>query len=328
MNEKGTGQHLAIGLAGYEKMPSVFSWIGKNELLSDIGRVHELVDCYSEHASRYFNRDFGDDIDAIVKACHEKIVSICDRLVDLSRRRAFNEAFIKSVLCELVPNYEANEHLHARAQAFPIARDLITLCQGSTQTREKIVHTVLRERFVDNPEMHGTIDEEKLQELAHDAFVILYDRLLDVTLRPEAFHMAARYWEGRYIQESLSSILMARTESNVEEGLRRLCMVTPCLVSTVNSVGRLFKLESAGHDAQSEYLLGAADLLIMDEAGQIQQRMAMPILALTKKALIVGDIQQLQPVITDLTITDEASAYYLFPTTRQTLPGIAPEKHW
>jgi hypothetical protein len=76
---------------------------------------------------------------------------------------------------------------------------------------------------------------------------------------------------------------------------RRYAKLTPCVVST------LFKLPSfftwwGGEKTGNVPLLSHIDLLIVDEAGQVPPELAGAAFALARRALVVGDVEQLQPV--------------------------------
>jgi hypothetical protein len=73
------------------------------------------------------------------------------------------------------------------------------------------------------------------------------ESLLDVTLRWRCFHIAARYWEARWLAglpERESTGAMANNQRNqkeqLQEQLHRLAMLTPCVVSTLHSAPRMF----------------------------------------------------------------------------------------
>ena len=125
-------------------------------------------------------------------------------------------------------------------------------------------------------------------EAASAAFVLV-DELLDRTLRRRCFDLSARYWEARWLLESRRA---DRGEESLAEGLRRHCMLAPVVVSTVNLLPGLFRSKSRS----AELTLGLADLLIIDEAGQVAPAMSVGLFALAKKALVVGDIEQLKPI--------------------------------
>lgn len=134
---------------------------------------------------------------------------------------------------------------------------------------------------------------------------MVLEKALDCSLRPLAFHAAARYWEGRFIA-SLGTRLFSRSERNVTEGLRRLCMITPCLVTTLNMAPKLARLEALDPDMPRRYAFGVIDMLIIDEAGQALPEIGIPVLALAKRAAAVGDRLQLAPIWTLDTVRDVA----------------------
>lgn len=72
--------------------------------------------------------------------------------------------------------------------------------------------------------------------------------------------------------------------------LNTLFLVTPVVSSTFASVGRLLK------DIKQPGVIGT---LIIDEAGQAQPQMAVGALFRARKAIIVGDPKQVEPVVTD-----------------------------
>ena len=47
---------------------------------------------------------------------------------------------------------------------------------------------------------------------------------------------------------------------------------------------------------ENEYLFNFIDLLIVDEAGQVQPEAAGGAFALARRALVIGDTQQIEPI--------------------------------
>lgn len=314
ISESGRDDDYVLGAISKNDEPSVFCWQGKDAPLSEYERLVNLKATYQEHACAFFQEDFDDVHEKIVDACHKKLSAVCDLIVSLLKdlprhKRDINWLYKVCKIDNLVPDIQAKEAHSSREQAHQTAGKLLTICGNDRKEQVRVLSEVLRERIADNAISLSTLPDSDFNLLCDDAFILLFDRLLDVTLRPEAFHLAARYWEGVYLSENSSSLLISRTESNVEQGLRRLSMLTPCLVATLNTAPRLFALQKANTASKQHFLLGQADLLIMDESGQAQQRLAMPLLSLAKNALVVGDVDQLQPVITDVSLGDEAYAY-------------------
>jgi len=110
-------------------------------------------------------------------------------------------------------------------------------------------------------------------------------KLLDVVWRPVIFQLAARYWETRW----LISVIACPTPPDRQSALRRAAMLFPCIVATLHSAPNLL---SDG----KQPLFAFVDLLIIDEAGQAAPELGVPVLALAKQAVIVGDMKQLSPV--------------------------------
>lgn len=124
---------------------------------------------------------------------------------------------------------------------------------------------------------------------------------LDQNVRPQLFHFCARYWEGRFVQSRMETLkrLRADTTYNLssEEQLRELAMLAPVFVVTAYSAPKLMRrqLEDLEGDVPP-YLFGEADLLIVDEAGQGTPEVGASAFLFAKRAIVVGDIEQLEPV--------------------------------
>ncbi|MFS1448837.1 hypothetical protein BCU14_021850, partial [Vibrio lentus] len=103
-----------------------------------------------------------------------------------------------------------------------------------------IVARLNRERIRDE-----AIPEAEYGEKLHDVTVDIYiEHLLDTSYRPLLFHIAARYWEAEYLLSLRKSVLFAQTEENIIEGLRRICMVTPVVISTLHMLPKLMQVKS------------------------------------------------------------------------------------
>lgn len=127
-----------------------------------------------------------------------------------------------------------------------------------------------------------------------------FDRVLDVTFRHKAFQIAMRYWEGRWILEARKLQEVPATDKihglgreGMEARFRRWCMLTPCLVSTLHSLPKHFQFW--GNNA-ANYMLEFIDLLIMDESGQVSPHVGAASFSLASRAVVVGDIYQIEPV--------------------------------
>lgn len=142
------------------------------------------------------------------------------------------------------------------------------------------------------------------------------EELLDVKRRHRAFLLAIHYWEGRFLQAVKTEVLTANKPGAVVNGakaearratLRRTAMLAPCMVATAYMMPRWLSYRPSPEHQVTHYMLGEADLLICDEAGQASPEVAGPPFALAATGLIVGDIWQIEPVH-DLPVTvDEAN---------------------
>jgi len=119
---------------------------------------------------------------------------------------------------------------------------------------------------------------------------------MDKSLRYMAFKLATHYWEVRWLQEMNDMIRRGDkdTESKIKKirRLRRYAKLTPCMVSTIFMVPRFY----SAYEGAPLPLLETIDLLIVDEAGQVSPEVAGAVFSLAKKAVVVGDTLQIQPV--------------------------------
>ena len=120
--------------------------------------------------------------------------------------------------------------------------------------------------------------------------------VLDEVNRYSLFLLAARYWEGMWLLgyskgKKMLDVAHARDEHLPTDRVfwERRAMITPAFVSTLSMLPRFFHRKSGGR-------IPPIDYLIFDEAGQIPVDFGTPLTALAKRALIVGDREQLEPM--------------------------------
>lgn len=126
----------------------------------------------------------------------------------------------------------------------------------------------------------------------------------DTTLRHRAFRLATHYWEGRWLQETADLERLRdgsperRGRAVQEDRWRRYAKLTPCFVATLHMLPSFFSAWEGGRggDGRAVPLREFIDLLIIDEAGQVSPEVAGASLSLAKRALVVGDTEQLQPI--------------------------------
>lgn len=119
---------------------------------------------------------------------------------------------------------------------------------------------------------------------------------LDSSYRYNAFKLATHYWEGRWILQMQDEFSTKYDETRgiakQETRWRRYAKLTPCFVSTLHMTPSFFK----AWQGESMPLYEFIDLLIIDEAGQVCPEVAGATFSLAKKALVVGDTLQIEPI--------------------------------
>jgi len=146
---------------------------------------------------------------------------------------------------------------------------------------------------------------ESLLGTNNNEFVTLEacDAALDKTVRFEIFRLATHYWEGRWIEE-MKNLLphlveekKARGKKALEKRWRRRMKITPCVVTTLYMLPSEMAIRKRkGNGYTDDYLYNFIDLLIIDEAGQILPELAAASFALAKKAIVIGDTRQIEPI--------------------------------
>ncbi|WP_303636564.1 AAA domain-containing protein [Stenotrophomonas tuberculopleuritidis] len=121
---------------------------------------------------------------------------------------------------------------------------------------------------------------------------------LDMGARYRAFKLATHYWEGRYLQllkaqlGTSEGVVDGMQPERVLERYRRLAMLHPCFVATLYTLPGRF----TAFNGTVMPLLNSIDLLIADEAGQVPPEVAVASFALAKRAIVVGDVDQIEPI--------------------------------
>lgn len=129
------------------------------------------------------------------------------------------------------------------------------------------------------------------------------DILADTAIRFPIFLLTTHYWEGRWLLEMEKLLPKLATEKRqngrkvVEPRWRRRMMLTPCIVSTFFMLPAEMRVSLKKNDEfVADYLYDFIDLLIVDEAGQVLPEVAGASFALAKKALVIGDTLQIEPI--------------------------------
>ncbi len=170
---------------------------------------------------------------------------------------------------------------------------------------EKLFTELKENFFILNEFSPGAVDNEKLAEFD----IVKLNEKLDM-LRYIEFWLSVHYYECRWLIEEnpITDKQKGRTFANVLTMLyHRLAMISPCLVMTFYMLPKQF-LAYNGDENNHYYMYDFIDLLIIDEAGQISPEIAAPSFSLAKKAVVVGDENQIPPVWSTTTSLDISMA--------------------
>lgn len=123
---------------------------------------------------------------------------------------------------------------------------------------------------------------------------------LDTGPRYKAFKLATHYWEARYLLQlqehfhSRDTMQDSKSPTRLLAQYRRLAKLHPCSVATLFTLPDRFIAYPS--QTESVALCNEIDLLIVDEAGQVTPEIGAPSFALAKQALVVGDVDQIEPI--------------------------------
>jgi len=164
----------------------------------------------------------------------------------------------------------------------------------------------IKQKYGKNEKVKKLIDDYLADDPANRPMEAEFiDRLLDLTLRYDLYWLAVHYNECQWIkrlesQRKDTNYLKKVYGKYLFDEIRYVC---PCIVSTFFRAPKLFEFKHK--DGRRNYNYGLADLLIVDEAGQVSPEIGLPTFALAKKAIVVGDVKQIPPVYSVPEITDD-----------------------
>lgn len=139
----------------------------------------------------------------------------------------------------------------------------------------------------------------------NEASLEAVDAHVDTAVRFYIFQLTTHYWEGRWLlhMRSLSPRIdewqNRQGKHPCEQRLQWRMMLTPCLVSTFFMLPTALQFCPPPREDgrfSARFLYNLADLLIVDEAGQVSPEVAGASFALAKQALVIGDTQQIAPI--------------------------------
>ncbi|MEW7313460.1 AAA domain-containing protein [Buttiauxella gaviniae] len=130
------------------------------------------------------------------------------------------------------------------------------------------------------------------------------DELADMQIRFPSFLLATHYWEGRWLMDmdaidNIQKEKGLKGAKTIKARWQRRMKLTPCVVMTCYMLPHHMVIREHIGGAKKfddSYLYNFADLLIVDEAGQVLPEVAAASFALAKKALVIGDTEQIAPI--------------------------------
>jgi AAA domain len=151
--------------------------------------------------------------------------------------------------------------------------------------------------------------DAKYEQMADICLVALNDKL-DTAIRAPMFCVADRYWSGRWLLEMQGrlekQLIDSKGPGKLAAKYRRFAMLSPCLVSNFHMAPAFFT-EWQAKDVPVP-MWNMIDMLVVDEAGQVSPDVGAGMFALAKRALVVGDTHQIEPVWSTGEATDRANA--------------------
>jgi hypothetical protein len=150
--------------------------------------------------------------------------------------------------------------------------------------------------------------KDDLSAFMQDVSLEELGNFLDVRLRSKMFSLADWYWTGRWLLEMRERNLKHESDTRgfarLQKQYRRFAMLSPCIGSNFDVAPKFF----TAWQGEDMPLWNKIDLLIVDEAGQVTPEKGAPLFALAKRALVVGDIYQIEPVWNIKESADRANA--------------------
>jgi DNA topoisomerase IA len=261
----------------------------KRSNVLDPTRALEMEERYLQYARRGFEEDSLVQVEDVVSLLWKELARTVAEGEDFARVAAQGGSRLQVMLDDSINSYVSELWPDDRVNALNDLRKKLTSSAGDVEAAQGIV---------------------------------------DLIWRPRAFHLAGRYWEGRFLLAQRER-LFSRHPLNVEESLRRLCMLTPCLVSTLHNVANCFRFQVPhGEDPNHSHLLSIVDLLVIDEAGQASPELAGAALMLARRAAVIGDLKQLAPIwshneLSEVAIAASVGAFDQINPLRQSRRSVA-----
>lgn len=223
---------------------------------------------------------------------------IDEQLTEVDRSGSATVAALNRALADAIADEHANNERFRAPRESRLVELRARLRDLADASRRLEVAVAAWERWVTERATEAAAldqpDRQAPRPTPEDALEVA-DRLTRVL----AFQLATHYWEGRWLVEMSEQIESeyreTQSQRKQEKRWRRYAKLTPCLVSTLYKAPSFFTWW-AGEKTGAVPFVSFIDLLIVDEAGQVPPELAGAAFALARRALVVGDTEQLRPV--------------------------------
>ena len=212
--------------------------------------------------------------------------------------RLFLKTIWPSVYAE--PQGQSLDSIEAEIKNFAAQLQQQLAVQAQRVANSKKLWQALQQRL---KEWQTVLQPLKLDKPAAECDLQECDTRADTQIRFKIFQLATHYWEGRWLLEMAALLPELEKKKNkkgrktLEPRWRRRMKLTPCIVSTFFMLPSEMEVSRRDGDTFSaDYLYDFADLLIVDEAGQVRPEIAGASFALAQKALVIGDTLQIAPI--------------------------------
>lgn len=170
--------------------------------------------------------------------------------------------------------------------------------QGSIKTAQRICRCLNYMGACDHNGIGHGLTEDDCSSLES------LDVALDTKVRPLEFWLALHHYEWRWLEEAAA---LRQEQKHIRENgsssfanlpkdkfFHALCRLTPLLTMTLYRMPTELRMWSYERGRYYDYEF--VDLLIVDEAGQVNTPLGAPSFALAKRAVVMGDVKQIPPV--------------------------------
>jgi hypothetical protein len=259
--------------------------------------LHSFLDTMFEHLIENFDNIYNYSFDSIKNEIFQigdvDLSTIMEQLTHLKKEELFLIQQKKELEEERNIFLEYKPIIENNSTIINLIKPYILLLLKNT-SNYKITNDRLKNLY---DFITGSIDETNISIL-NDIVEHIDDilkTLIDNTFKPAMFHLSMRYQEKTFIDELFTidnKFFTKQSYIDIQAKYKLASKITPIFVSTMHALSRRIQ-----HFSQKDKSsLAFIDLLIVDEAGQVSPEVGAISLLLAKKALIVGDCYQIEPV--------------------------------